>query len=129
MSKYETGVNDETLLTDCTPYLLSLGLTKSNTSLVWIAGPLSGLIVQPIVGAIADESRSKWGRRRPFIMVGAAVSALCLLTLGFTKEIVGYFVSDEAAAKSLTVFAAVLAIYAVDFAVNAGSYLPSPPGP
>ncbi|RYP88228.1 hypothetical protein DL769_000326 [Monosporascus sp. CRB-8-3] len=104
--------------TYCTPYLLSLGLTKSNTSLVWIAGPLSGLIVQPIVGVIADESKSKWGRRRPFIMGGAIISGLCLLTLGFTKEIVGFFISDEATAKTLTVFAAVAAIYAVDFAVN-----------
>ncbi|RYP03135.1 hypothetical protein DL764_005342 [Monosporascus ibericus] len=104
--------------TYCTPYLLSLGLTKSNTSLVWVAGPLSGLIVQPIVGVIADESKSKWGRRRPFIMAGAIISGLCLLILGFTKEIVGFFISDEATAKTLTVFIAVLAIYAVDFAVN-----------
>ena len=60
-------------------------------------------------------------------MVGAVISGLCLLTLGFTKEIVGYFVSDESTAKSLTIFAAVLAIYAVDFAVNAGSYMTCPP--
>ncbi|EXM24345.1 hypothetical protein FOTG_08767 [Fusarium oxysporum f. sp. vasinfectum 25433] len=45
-------------MTYCTPYLLNLGLTKSNTSLVWIAGPLSGLIVQPVVGVIADEIMS-----------------------------------------------------------------------
>ncbi|RYP70149.1 hypothetical protein DL771_005661 [Monosporascus sp. 5C6A] len=107
--------------TYCTPYLLSLGLTKSNTSLVWVAGPLSGLIVQPIVGVVADESKSKWGRRRPFIMGGAIISGLCLVTLGFTKEIVGFFISDEATAKTLTIFTAVLAIYAVDFAVNVGS--------
>ncbi|KAI0013511.1 MFS general substrate transporter [Xylariaceae sp. FL0662B] len=105
--------------TYCTPYLLSLGLTKSNTSLVWIAGPLSGLIVQPIVGALADESRSKWGRRRPFIVVGALLSALCLLTLGFTKEIVGSFISDEKTARTLTISIAVLSIYAVDFSINA----------
>lgn len=33
-----------------TPYLLSLGLSKQSTSLVWLAGPLSGLLVQPIIG-------------------------------------------------------------------------------
>ncbi|RAL66184.1 hypothetical protein DID88_005856 [Monilinia fructigena] len=43
-------------MTYCTPYLLSLGLTKSKTSLVWIAGPLSGLIMAPLVGAMADRS-------------------------------------------------------------------------
>ncbi|KAL7629466.1 hypothetical protein AAE478_000986 [Parahypoxylon ruwenzoriense] len=105
--------------TYCTPYLLSLGLTKSKTSLVWIAGPLSGLIVQPIVGALADESTSRWGRRRPFIVVGSILSALCLLTLGFTKEIIGFFIPDEKVAQTFTISTAVLSIYAVDFSINA----------
>ncbi|KAI1281015.1 major facilitator superfamily domain-containing protein [Xylaria sp. FL0933] len=105
--------------TYCTPYLLSLGLTKSKTSLVWIAGPLSGLIVQPIVGTIADRSTSRWGRRRPFILTGAIISAMFLLLLGFTEDIVGFFVEDKKAAQHLTISAAVLAIYAVDFSINA----------
>ena|ERR1700712_734277 len=79
---------------DCTPYLLQLGLTKSKTSLVWIAGPLSGLIIQPLIGVIADRSRSKWGRRRPFMIFGSFVVALCLLVLGWTAEIVALFVKD-----------------------------------
>ncbi len=79
---------------DCTPYLLQLGLTKSRTSLVWIAGPLSGLIMQPIVGVIADRSRSKWGRRKPFMVGGAIIVGLCLLVLGWTKEIVGLFITE-----------------------------------
>lgn len=80
--------------TDCTPYLLQLGLTKSRTSLVWIAGPLSGIIMQPVVGVLADNSRSKWGRRRPFMIGGALIVALCLLVLGWTAEIVGIFVVE-----------------------------------
>ena len=60
--------------------------------MVWIAGPLSGLIVQPIVGAIADNSKSRWGRRRPFMIGGSVIVVLCLLTLGYTAEIVGIFV-------------------------------------
>ncbi|KAK1521736.1 sucrose transporter, partial [Colletotrichum paranaense] len=106
-------------MTYCTPYLLNLGLTKSNTSLVWIAGPLSGLVVQPIVGAIADESKSKWGRRRPFIVIGSIIVAVSLLTLGFTKEIVEMFVSDKETARIFTIILAVVAIYFVDFAINA----------
>lgn len=82
------------LPTDCTPYLLQLGLTKSRTSLVWIAGPLSGIIMQPVVGVLADNSRSKWGRRRPFMVGGAVIVALCLLVLGWTAEIVGLFVVE-----------------------------------
>ena len=79
---------------DCTPYLLQLGLTKSRTSLVWIAGPLSGLVIQPLIGVIADRSRSKYGRRRPFMIAGSLIVALCLLLLGWTSEIVNLIVKD-----------------------------------
>ncbi|KAI8250007.1 General alpha-glucoside permease [Colletotrichum sp. SAR 10_98] len=106
-------------MTYCTPYLLNLGLSKSNTSLVWVAGPLSGLVVQPIVGAIADESKSKWGRRRPFIVLGSIITAFALAILGFTKEIVGIFISEKETARIFTIILAVLAIYVVDFAINA----------
>lgn len=88
---------------------------------MWIAGPLSGLIVQPVVGVIADESKSRWGRRRPLMVLGAAVVAVSLLTLGFTREIVGLVISDDEAARRPTIVLAVLSIYAVDFAINAGA--------
>jgi len=78
----------------CTPYLLQLGLTKSQLSLVWIAGPLSGLIMQPIVGIMADKSKNKYGRRRPVMVVGTAIVSVCLLILGWTGEIVGIFVGE-----------------------------------
>ncbi|AEO54162.1 hypothetical protein MYCTH_2296395 [Thermothelomyces thermophilus ATCC 42464] len=106
-------------MTYCTPYLLSLGLSKGQTSLVWVAGPLSGLIVQPIIGVIADESTSRWGRRRPIIAVGSVVVALSLLALGFTKEIVGSLVTDPTTARALTIMLAVLSLYCVDFSINA----------
>lgn len=105
---------------DCTPYLLSLGLTKGQTSLVWVAGPLSGLVVQPIIGAVADESTSKWGRRRPIIAIGSLIVACTVLVMGFTKEIVASFVSDSTIASRLTIVLAVLSLYVVDFAINAG---------
>jgi solute carrier family 45, member 1/2/4 len=106
--------------TDCTPYLLSLGLTKSRTSLVWIAGPLSGLIMQPIVGVIADRSKSKHGRRRPFMMIGSLIVAACLIILGWTKEIVGIFIGDPGMVKTCSIAVAVMSIYVLDFAINAG---------
>ncbi|KAH7328703.1 major facilitator superfamily domain-containing protein [Stachybotrys elegans] len=105
--------------TYCTPYLLNLGLTKSNTSLVWIAGPLSGLVVQPIVGVWSDESTSRWGRRRPLMVIGSAIVAISLLILGFTRDIVDLVIGDENMAKRVTIVLAVLAIYVLDFAINA----------
>jgi solute carrier family 45 protein 1/2/4 len=106
-------------MTYCTPYLLELGLTKSKISLVWVAGPLSGLIMQPIVGVLADRSTSRWGRRRPFMFGGTILVSMFLLLLGWTKEVVRYFVKDEASAKDKTVVLAVLSIYGIDFAINA----------
>lgn len=81
-------------MTYCTPYLLQLGMTKSRLAFVWVAGPLSGLIMQPVVGILADKSRSKYGRRRPVMLAGAVLVSLCLLVLGWTKEIVALFVTD-----------------------------------
>lgn len=106
-------------MTYCTPYLLSLGLSKGQTSLVWVAGPLSGLIVQPIIGVLADESTSKWGRRRPIIVIGSLIVACSLISLGFTKEIVAAFVEDKETARVLTIILAVLSLYSVDFSINA----------
>jgi solute carrier family 45 protein 1/2/4 len=89
-------------MTYCTPYLLQLGLTKSKLSLVWIAGPLSGLIMQPVVGILADRSKSKYGRRRPVMIGGTVIVTFCLLVLGWTKEIVGIFVSEKELVRSTT---------------------------
>ncbi|ORX93314.1 sucrose transport protein-like protein [Clohesyomyces aquaticus] len=106
-------------MTYCTPYLLELGLKKSQISLVWIAGPLSGLIMQPIVGVIADRSKSRWGRRRPFMVGGTVLVAGFLLMLGWTREIVKMFVTEKEAVREATIALAVLSIYGIDFAINA----------
>lgn len=76
--------------------------------------------MQPIVGVLADSSKSKFGRRRPIMILGSILVALCLLVLGWTKEIVSYFVAEGDFRKSCTIVLAVFTIYAVDFAINAG---------
>ena len=48
---------------------------------VWAAGPLAGIIGQPIVGAISDNVWFWKGRRRPFILIGGSIAALMLLAL------------------------------------------------
>jgi len=83
-----------TEMTYATPYLLSLGLSKSRLSLVWVAGPLSGLVMQPVIGMVSDKSNSKYGRRRPFMAMGTVAVVFCLLLLGWTGEVVGLFVKD-----------------------------------
>lgn len=76
------------------PFLLSLGVSKSMMSVVFLAGPLSGLIVQPLVGVLSDGCKSSLGRRRPFIIGGCVMTSLSVLMLGWSKEIAGIFASD-----------------------------------
>lgn len=75
--------------------------------------------MQPIVGVISDRSKSRFGRRRPYMVGGTVLVALFLLLLGWTKEVVKFFVTDAEAVKSHTILLAVLSIYGIDFAINA----------
>lgn len=54
---------------------------------VWLAGPLAGLLAQPIVGLVSDNVWLWGGRRRPFIIIGGMLAALMLLALPFLGEI------------------------------------------
>ena len=59
----------------------TLGADPHNLSYFWILPPLMGILVQPIVGTLSDKTWTRWGRRIPYLFVGAAVAVLvmCLL--------------------------------------------------
>ncbi len=58
----------------------TLGADKDAIPLLWIAAPLTGLLVQPIIGYMSDRTWSpRWGRRRPYFLVGAILSSITLL--------------------------------------------------
>jgi solute carrier family 45 protein 1/2/4 len=97
------------------PYLLELGLSKSWMSLVFMAGPLSGLIVQPLIGIFADRSRSHLGRRRPFMLAGCAIAVFAMMLLGWSREVAGWFGGGAGFAIALAVWS----IYLIDFSINA----------
>ncbi|KAJ7253158.1 hypothetical protein C8J57DRAFT_1076929 [Mycena rebaudengoi] len=102
------------------PYLLSLGLSSSHVALVFLAGPLSGLVVQPLIGALADSSTSRWGRRRPYMLGGCLVCVAGMLLLGYTRAVAATVTTWGSPANDrLTVALAVLSIFIIDFAVNA----------
>jgi solute carrier family 45 protein 1/2/4 len=113
-------------LSNGSPYLLSLGLSKSLMALVWIAGPLSGTLVQPYIGIRSDNCRLKWGKRKPFMVVGAIATILALMALAWTREmvngVVGLFGIDKesTAAKNTIIVVAVLFVYVLDFSINTG---------
>ncbi|KAK4157093.1 major facilitator superfamily domain-containing protein [Chaetomidium leptoderma] len=106
------------------PFLLSLGISKSLMALVWIAGPLSGTLVQPYVGMLSDNCRSRWGKRKPFMVGGAVATIISLMLLAWTKETVGGFLGlfgaapDSNFVKYSIIVIAVLWVYVLDFAIN-----------
>ena len=59
----------------------SLGADMSTLSYFWLAAPIAGLIIQPIVGMFSDSTWTKLGRRIPFILGGAIVSAIALMLM------------------------------------------------
>ncbi len=61
------------------PIFLYLGAPEEMLPILNIAGPVTGLIVQPIIGAMSDKTWSpKWGRRKPYFLIGAIIGSLCL---------------------------------------------------
>ncbi|EQC33337.1 hypothetical protein SDRG_09313 [Saprolegnia diclina VS20] len=67
--------------------LLQVLLSPSSVQLVQLVGPISGLLLAPTVGVWSDNCTSKFGRRRPFLCLGALLSCLCWLVMMFAVEI------------------------------------------
>jgi len=60
----------------------TLGANKDEIPILWIAAPITGLIVQPIIGYISDRTwHPYWGRRRPFFFIGAILATLALFVM------------------------------------------------
>lgn len=89
-----------------TPQLLLLGLSNRLVSFAWLAGPLAGLIVQPLVGRWSDAV----GKRRPFLLIGSILTSISMITFSNAQEIAG---------KKLGLSLAIVCFFALDFAVQA----------
>ncbi|MEL4454703.1 MFS transporter [Lutimonas vermicola] len=67
------------------PIFSFLGAHHEDLPLLNLAGPVTGLLVQPIIGAISDKTWSpRWGRRKPFFLFGAILGSLCLFAFPFS---------------------------------------------
>lgn len=59
-----------------------LGAKESALPLLWLAAPLTGLLVQPVIGAMSDRTwHPFWGRRRPYFLAGAILASIALLLM------------------------------------------------
>ncbi len=59
----------------------NLGASLENVPLLWLAGPITGLIVQPLVGYYSDRTWTRFGRRRPYFLLGAMLAASMLVAM------------------------------------------------
>lgn len=120
-------------LSNGSPFLLSLGMSKSVLAIVWLAGPMTGVLVQPYVGILSDNCRVSWGKRKPYMFAGAAGTVVSLLFLAWCREmisgILGIFgaSSEDKGVKITIITFATIMMWVLDFAINTGTLIsPSP---
>lgn len=71
------------------PVTEGLGASPFIYGLIWLAGPFTGMVVQPLVGALSDKTVSPLGRRRPYLLGGALLASLALLIFPNSGGIAG----------------------------------------
>lgn len=65
-----------------------LGASPDEIPLLNLAGPVTGLLIQPFIGALSDSTwHPKWGRRKPFFLIGALICSICLLIYPFSSSL------------------------------------------
>ncbi|HEX5393932.1 MAG TPA: MFS transporter [Rhodocyclaceae bacterium] len=64
-----------------------LGADEASLPLLWLAGPMTGLLVQPLIGALSDRTVTRWGRRTPYFLIGAILCSLALFAMPFSPAL------------------------------------------
>ncbi len=98
------------------PLTESLGASALLFSLIWLAGPVTGIVVQPIIGALSDNTYTKFGRRIPYLFFGALFGAIGLILLPRSGEIANILPVHF---DKLALCFAALFIWIIDACVNA----------
>ncbi|MEY3941411.1 MAG: hypothetical protein RIR07_297, partial [Bacteroidota bacterium] len=68
-------------MANMSPIYEYLGAEPDKIPLLWLAAPMTGLLVQPIIGYYSDRTWTRLGRRRPFFLVGAILSSIALFLM------------------------------------------------
>ncbi len=69
------------------PIYSYLGADEATLPLLSLAGPMTGLLVQPLIGAMSDRTASRYGRRTPYFLVGAILCSLSLLAMPYSAAL------------------------------------------
>ena len=99
------------------PLTESLGASPLLYGLIWLAGPVTGIVVQPIIGALSDNTFTKFGRRIPYLFFGALFGAIGLILLPKSQFLSSLFGSKIP--EFLPLLIAAIFIWVIDACVNA----------
>ncbi len=69
------------------PIYQYLGADEGKLPWLWLAGPMTGLLVQPIIGAMSDRTVSRWGRRTPYFLIGAILCSIGLIFMPYSPTL------------------------------------------
>ena len=73
------------------PVTENLGADAFLYGLIWLAGPFTGMVVQPLIGALSDKTKSRFGRRRPYLLGGAIIASIALWLFPNSGNIANWF--------------------------------------
>ncbi len=99
------------------PLTESFGASPLLFGLIWLAGPFTGIVVQPVIGALSDNTETPFGRRLPYLMGGAILGAIGLFLLPNSEKIASIFGANAPWWSAL--FIAAIMIWIIDACVNA----------
>jgi len=99
------------------PVTSELGADPFIFGLIWLAGPVTGIVVQPIIGALSDTTHTRFGRRLPYLIGGAILSAIALVLFPYSGKIATLFGPDAPVWTGLLI--AAILVWVLDACVNA----------
>lgn len=105
----------------CGPVVEKLGASPFLLGLIWLAGPVTGMVVQPFIGALSDRTNTRFGKRKPFLFFGALFASIALVLFPLSGNIVNHINSTfgiQLPELSGLLIAAIM-VWVIDACVNA----------
>ncbi|XP_039274409.2 membrane-associated transporter protein-like [Styela clava] len=101
-----------------TPVLLQLGVPEHLYSYIWLCSPTAGLLLGPVFGSLSDRCKSRWGRRRPFVVFFVIITIVALTLLIFSKDLALLFTDSVRELRIIGIVFGVIGSQVMDFCVD-----------
>lgn len=109
------------LIGHATGHLRKLGVSDGAVGLVWLAGPITGTFVQPVIGTLSDRSSNRFGKRRPFMLIGAILTMLGLVLFSnaaWLADKLGDGLSKGGGGSKAGLIIGIVTFWMTDFSIN-----------